>query len=168
MSAMPIAAHEALENLHSAEELHQFLDNHVELPRQEIANHIHAEIVSRVVVDRGKAQRLSRIARWLAEAGHDAYIHGIADRCEGHVEYAAAHYDAALRAYDSAINQFDLLGLSHETAKTLTGSMQSLIYLGRNDDALAFAVRARKIFEQYADHPRLARLDCNEIGRAHV
>src|SRR6266481_7024133 len=48
-----------------------------------------------------------------------------------------------------------------EVGRTLSGSLQTLIYLGRYDEAFTFAKRAHDIFARYGDHLRLARLDTN-------
>jgi CHAT domain-containing protein len=158
VSSIPL---DVLERIESLEALHSFLQEHPRLPIPATVEQLHSEILSGIVVDAGRAQKLSRLARWLAEASQDEYALGMADRCEGHVQYASSDYAGALRCYESAAQRFEHLGRRADVARTLTGAMQSLIYLGLDDKAIEFSERARRIFEEEADVLRLARLDSN-------
>jgi tetratricopeptide (TPR) repeat protein len=122
---------------------------------------LHAEIVAGIVVNQERAKRFAALARWLAESLDDQYAIGLADRSEGHVRYAAADYAGALRCYESAVSRFEKIGRESDVAKTLLGAMQSLSYLGRDEQALQFGERARRVLECESDRLRLARLDSN-------
>ncbi len=147
--------------IESQEALQQCLVRYPELDTPETVEQLHAEIVSGIVVDPARAQRLAAVARWLADRLDDEYARGLADRSDGHLRYASADYSGALRAYELALQRFESLGRESDVAKTLTGAMQTLIYLGRDAQAMQFADRARAIFEKEVDQLRLARLDSN-------
>ena len=49
-----------------------------------------------------------------------------------------------------------------DAGRTLLSGLQSLSYLGRYDDAYAWAARAKAIFRRLGDHLRLARVATNE------
>jgi tetratricopeptide (TPR) repeat protein len=150
-----------LQEIDNPEALRRFTIDHPQVRCVDTVEKLHAEIVSGIVVDSARAQRLAMLARWIANDLEDNHAKAVADRCEGHVHYAAAHYDAALGCYESAAGRFEQLGRESDVAKTLNGAIQTLIYLGRYDQAIEFAARARPIFERESDGLRLARLDSN-------
>jgi tetratricopeptide (TPR) repeat protein len=88
-------------------------------------------------------------------------------RMRGHTSYLRGNNRRAVKAYEKAITILDGLGQSADAARTLSSGLQSLIYLGRYEEALAWAARARRIFEQDGDLLRLARLDSNEGNILH-
>jgi tetratricopeptide (TPR) repeat protein len=152
---------EDLERIESATDLRHFLSEHPLLETPQTAERLHAEILSGIVVAPERAHRLSNLVRWIAEISDDEYVLALADRCEGHVHYGAGNYSAALQCYDTAVGRFQRLGREADVARTLSGAMQSLIYLGQNDKAISYSERARLIFERERDDLRLARLDSN-------
>ena len=89
--------------------------------------------------------------------------HAIAEalRMKAHFEYSGARYRRAARLYERAIRILDELGDASTAARTRSSALQSLIYLGRYDEALAWADTARRTFEAQNDVLRLARLDAN-------
>src|SRR5207245_8856092 len=97
----------------------------------------------------------------------------------GHVLYLGRRYQPALRRYQAALALFKRLRRTIDVGRTLSGSVQPLIYLGRYEQAFAYAQKAREIFEKHGDRVRLARLELHignilyrqdrfaeEIGRA--
>jgi CHAT domain-containing protein len=150
-----------LTQIATPEDLAAYVASHPEFGTTATVERLHAEIVAGIVVNRERARRLAALARWLAERLGDQYALGLADRSEGHLRYATADYSGAVTCYETAADRFDRIGRESDVAKTLLGSMQSLIYLGRDEQALQFAKRARLILERESDHLRLARLDSN-------
>jgi CHAT domain-containing protein len=69
-------------------------------------------------------------------------------------------YLDALRKYEAALALFRAARSGLDVGRTLSGGvLQSLVFLGRYEDALTAAREARRIFERYGDPLRLARLD---------
>lgn len=88
-------------------------------------------------------------------------------KMRGHVAYLGGKYRQAAKAYEKAIEILEKLGDEVEAGRTLSSALQTLIYLGRYDAALAWGDRARDIFERHTDQLRLARLDANIANVLH-
>lgn len=130
-------------------------------PTPELMDRLYDEVVRLVRVDLAQARRVARAARWLAQAWKDEYALAQASRALGHVDYLSGLCAEALAHYQSAIGRFEKLGRPLDLARTLSGSLQSLIYLGDYGRAFDWATRARSIFAAEGDGLRLARLDLN-------
>ena len=63
----------ALESIDSLTSLQDFLTKHPQLQILDAVESLHAEILSGIVVDAARAQRLSKVVRWLAEVAQDEY-----------------------------------------------------------------------------------------------
>lgn len=122
---------------------------------------LHAGIIRLAYHDVVQAGRLEQAARSMAEQLDDNYCRALSMRCSGHLHYVSARYESAVTAYQSALNLFDGLGLEVQSARTQSGAIQALSYLGRYDEALEWAASARQVFEAHNDPLRLARLDSN-------
>lgn len=122
---------------------------------------LHAGVVQWVYSDTAKAARLSEAATWLAVQLGDARSLGVAARCRAHAAYAQGAYADAAALYGEAIAQFRLTGDDAERGRTLSSGLQSLIYLGRYQEALEWAEAARVVFEKAGDRLRLVRLKSN-------
>lgn len=130
-------------------------------PSPQLVDRLYDEVVRLVRVDLAQARRVARAAYWLAREWKDEYSLAQASRALGHVDYLSGLYAEALAHYGSAINRFEKLGRHLDVARTLSGSLQSLIYLGDYGRAFDWATRARSIFAAEGDGLRLARLDLN-------
>lgn len=82
-------------------------------------------------------------------------------RMKGHADHRLARYRRAVRTYERAIRILDGLGEQGLAARTRSSALQTLIYLGRYDDALQWARAAREAFAREGDALRLARLETN-------
>jgi tetratricopeptide (TPR) repeat protein len=122
---------------------------------------LHEKVVSAVFSDTAKAEAVAVEAKELATGSGSEHAMAIACRAMGHVHYAKAEYTEALRCYQEAVETFERLGRGTDSARTRTGALQTLIYLGRYDEAREWAEQARAVFEANGDHLRLARLDSN-------
>lgn len=120
---------------------------------------IHAELIRCLYTDQPRVRRLGEVARWAADAAGDVFSLAMGWRCEGHVCYGEARYEAALEAYKKALRLLD--ANDAESGRVYFGGLQPLIYLGRYDEAQDWAARARASFERYHDVARLGRLDVN-------
>jgi CHAT domain-containing protein/tetratricopeptide (TPR) repeat protein len=122
---------------------------------------LYEEVVRLIHFDISKAERLARSAHWLGKRIEDPASVAASLRALGHVMDRRRKHALALRFYESAAAGYERLADSAEVARTLTSTLQSLIYLGRYEEAMEAAARARGTFEASGDQLRLARLDSN-------
>ena len=130
--------------------------------RPEIVERLYEEMVRLTHVDLRQAERVAKAAEWLSRQLKDDASLALGLRAGGHIHFLRGRHEAAWRRYEAAIAIYERLGKEIELGRTLHGgSLQTLIYLGRYDDAFACAERAREIFLRQGDRLRLARLDLN-------
>lgn len=123
---------------------------------------LYEEIIRRARVDLRGAERLARCARWLADRLRDDLAKAFSLRASGHIHFLRGRQEFALRNYQAALKLFsNRLHREVDTGRTLSGALQTLIYLGRYRQAWRWAQRAREIFTKHGDMLRLARLDTN-------
>lgn len=122
---------------------------------------VQSAVVELAFSDWDRAERLAAAAQVLAAAAADPNCEALALRCAGHVRFARADYAAALENYRKAIAILERGERDLDLARALNGALQSLIYLGRFDEALKWAERASQIFEKHGDRLRMARLAIN-------
>jgi CHAT domain-containing protein/tetratricopeptide (TPR) repeat protein len=127
---------------------------------------IHAELIRCLYSDRTRARRAGALAEMAAQAVPDETSRAIGQRCQGNLLYADAHYAAAVDCYRESIRLFESAGREAEAGRVYFGGLQALIYLGRYQEAHAWAGEARVRFEQAHDELRLARLELN-IGNLY-
>lgn len=119
------------------------------------------EATRRARINLIEASHLASAAETLATELADVYALGRSARATGHVRSLAGDYAAAMASYDAAIVHFADAARELELGITLSGALQTLIYMGRYSDAHAWAERARAIFAGLGDRLRLARLESN-------
>ena len=90
-------------------------------------------------VDIPQAERLARSAVWLAENLGDESARAAGMRALGHIFCARRKYEPALELYQEAAGIYQRNGHELELGRTLNGSLQTLFYLGRYDQALEYA-----------------------------
>jgi CHAT domain-containing protein len=150
-----------LADISSARARTTFLRRHPELRTAAVVEDLYARVVRLVGTDPVRTSRLAQaaecIAGWLDDDGSRAQ----ALRASGHVHYTGGKYEQALARYDAAVKLFRRARRDVDVARTLNGSLNSLIKLGRYTDALAAARLARRIFERHGIALGLARLDTN-------
>lgn len=103
-----------------------------------------------VRVDTLRAERSADIAIEIAEILGDRVSLGKSLRAKANALYALDHHAAAIEFHDRAAALFEQIGNGAELARTLSGSIQPLLLLGRYDQALAAGERARKILRNKA------------------
>ena len=133
--------------------------HHPQLHHPAMVERLYEETVKLARVDLQQADRLAQAASWLAEKLDDDYCRAQSLRATGHVLYLRRKYQPALRRYQAALALFKRLRRTIDVGRTLSGSVQPLIYLGRYEQAFAYAQKAREIFEKHGDRVRLARLE---------
>jgi len=143
----------------AAQTRRELFDEHPEWHDSETVGAIHAELIRCLYADQPRARRLGEVARWAADAAGDSFSLATGLRCEGHVHYAEARYEASIEAYRRALQLLE--ANEAEAGRIYFGGLQPLIYLGRYDEAHEWANRAKAIFEKHGDVARLARLDVN-------
>src|SRR6187549_2755961 len=119
MNNSSLAPLDVLEQIEDPAHLKTFLAGHPHLHIGTLAEQLHAAIVAEIVVSPDRARRLANLVRWIAEISQDDYTVGLADRCEGHVQYAASEYSAAMRCYEAAVKRFERSGRDLDVARTL-------------------------------------------------
>ncbi len=116
-----------------------------------------AAVLQHLYSDRPKAARLAAAAALLD--GDDAQA--LAQRSLGHLAYLAGDYAQASQHYETSAALFTSTRNEVELGRTLSSSLQALIYQSKYAEAEAAAARAEIIFQHHGDLLRLARLDSN-------
>ncbi len=101
------------------------------------------------------AQEAAAIAR---EIG-DARLFALSTRAEANALSVGGNNQLSVERHAQAIAAFQQLEDHAELARTLSASLQPLLLIGRYEEALAAAERARTLFEAQGDAVRIARLD---------
>jgi CHAT domain-containing protein len=127
----------------------------------ELVTRMYDEVVRLARVDLDQAQRIAEAASHVAGHGEDEGACALALRAIGHIHFLKGNHPPALDYYREALEIYQRLGREVEMGRTLSGALQTLIYLGRYGEAFAWAQRASEIFERHGDHLRLARLTNN-------
>jgi CHAT domain-containing protein/Flp pilus assembly protein TadD len=151
----------ALAGLSEETEREQFLAQNAELHQPRLVAWLCEQIPVLSRVDLRHADNVARAAAWLAEELDDESCRAHSLRAAGHMLFLRGEHARALECYRSAEARFESLGAEVELGRTLSSSLQALIYLGRYEEAFASADKAREIFERLGDRARLARLDAN-------
>jgi len=139
----------------------EFFQTRSELRNPRTVELLHNEVLRVLYADPTLAERLARAASWLSVELDDPASRASGLRAMGHVSYARSRYEDAIRSYQEALGILTALGKDAETGRTLISGLQPLAYLGRYDEAEAWAARAREIFLRLGDHLRLARVATN-------
>ena len=151
-----------LGSLSSRRAMVAFLRHQPQLWNPAVVESLYERVVRVARADLRQAERLADAAAWLADKLDDDRCRAQSLRAIGHVLLIRRQYGEALKRYEAALQLFRTAGQDVDVGRTLSGgAMQSLIYLGRHQDALTSAKEARRIFERHGDRLRLARLDSN-------
>jgi len=129
--------------------------------KPETVTRLYDEVVRLARIDLRQAERLARAALWISRQIGDEASVAAGLRATGHVFYLKRKYEPAREHYQAALAIYERLGMELDLGRTISGSLQNLVYLGRYDEAFAGAQRARDIFLKLGDRLRLARLDTN-------
>ena len=110
-------------------------------------------------VDFHRALTAAQDAAAIAEEIGDARLHALSTRAMANALSVGGKNQLSVEHHAQAITAFERLEDRAELARTLSASLQPLLLLGRYDEALASAERARTLFEAQHDAVRIARLD---------
>jgi CHAT domain-containing protein/tetratricopeptide (TPR) repeat protein len=110
-------------------------------------------------VDFHRALTAAQDAAAIAEEIGDARLHALSARAIANALSVGGNNQLSLVHHAQAIAAFEGLEDHAELARTLSASIQPLLLLGRYDDALASAERARLLFQVQGDAVRIARLE---------
>ena len=150
-----------LAELSSARSRTAFLRRHPELRTPAVVDELYARVVRLARTDAQRTDRLAQAATWIAERLDDDGSRAQALRATGHVQFIGGKYKQALTRYDAAAKLFRRAGRDVDVARTLNGSLQSLISLGQ------YTRRSRRHGARGGSSTRhgialgLARLDSN-------
>jgi CHAT domain-containing protein len=122
---------------------------------------LYDEMVRLARIDLRQAERLALAASWLSGRIDDEASRATALRAVGHIYFLKGNHPPACEHYQKALEIYQRLGMELEAGRTLNGSLQAMIYLGRYDEAFTAAQTAYEIFSRHGDRLRLARLDNN-------
>ncbi|HVO62607.1 MAG TPA: CHAT domain-containing tetratricopeptide repeat protein [Terriglobales bacterium] len=140
---------------------HALIAKHPVAMWSEIVNALTERVWQEVRVDTNRAERLADAAIAVAEEIQDAVALGKSYRAKANALYALDHHSDAVKMHARAAEFFASAGEDAELARTLSGSIQPLLLLGRYEEALAAGERARAIFTRHGNSHRLARLEIN-------
>lgn len=132
-----------------------------ELWSPEAVTRAYDEMVRLARVDLDNAGRLAEAANWISARLDDPAARAMGLRAVGHMHYLKGRQEPALECYQAALTIYENAGFEIDAGRTMSGGLQTLIYLGRYEEAFAWADRARDIFRRHGDRLRLARLDTN-------
>jgi tetratricopeptide (TPR) repeat protein len=150
-----------LAGVHAAGARARFLRKHRELIDPAVVEELYGRVVRLARVDVDQADRLALAARRIANTLGDSLSRAQSIRAQGHVRFIRGEHAAALKHYDAAAKLYRRAGRDVDVARTLNGSIQSLISLGKYAAAHASARKARVLFERHGVELGLARLDSN-------
>jgi CHAT domain-containing protein len=151
----------ALAGLSDESERREFLARNAELHQPRMVAWLCEQIPVLSRADLRQADNVARAAAWLAEQLNDDSCRAHSLRAAGHMFFLTGEHGRAMECYRSAEARFEHLGAEVELGRTLSSSLQALIYLGQYEEAFASADKARAIFERAGDSARLARLNAN-------
>jgi CHAT domain-containing protein len=139
----------------------KFVANHPELKNSETVTWLSDLSRDQAKIDMSKAVPLAEIAMAVAGKLQDRSARARGYRAMGNALYVSGQNKAASAYQEKARQMFSKAGNHKEAARTLSGSIQPLILIGRYERALANVKEARRIFTALKDDWRLARLDLN-------
>lgn len=121
-----------------------------------------ADAVNRIArEDVSRAEGLAQLVQKLAEFSCDKLCRARAHRAVGNIRVLRGEYAVALNNFQESCDLFREIEEEIEEAKTLSSSLQPLIYLGRYPEALERAERARQIAKHHHNEVLLARVQVN-------
>jgi CHAT domain-containing protein/tetratricopeptide (TPR) repeat protein len=110
-------------------------------------------------VDFHRALTSAQEAAAIAQETGDVRLQALSTRAIANALSVGGNNQRSVEHHAQAIAAFEQLEDHAELARTLSASLQPLLLIGRYDEALASADRARTLFEAQGDAVRIARLD---------
>ncbi|HLG57667.1 MAG TPA: CHAT domain-containing tetratricopeptide repeat protein [Vicinamibacterales bacterium] len=150
---------QAIAALEGAEACQAFFARHIRLIDPRLAQRLLDQSRVQLRVDFHRSLTCAQAAAAIAEQLGDERLHALSVRAMANALSVGGHNQASVERHAQAIAAFERLVDGPELARTLSACVQPLLLLGRYDQALAFAERARNLFVEQGDAVRLARLD---------
>src|ERR1700675_2965349 len=132
----------------------------------EIVETLTEKVWQEVRIDTQRAQQLADAALDVAQSLNRPNLLARSFRAKANAMYALDQHTEAVNFHEQSIALFEQTGEEAELARTLSGSIQSLLLLGRYDQAVAAGGGAAAIFRKQGNTRRLARLEIN-IGNIY-
>ena len=133
---------------------------------EELVTELTDRVRQEIHISTAQAQRLADVALLIAQVKGIKVALAKSHRAKANTLYAQDQPAAAVEMHSRAADLFEEAGEKQELARTLSGSIQPLLLLGRYDEALSAGERARVIFSEQGNTWRLARLEIN-IGNVY-
>src|ERR1700756_2459915 len=145
---------------------HKLIAQHPLIEWEQIISTLTDRVRQEININIAGAQRLAYLATVVANALGSKVALAKSQRATANTLYAMDQHAAAIKMHRSAAALFEAAGEQQELARTLSGSIQPCLLLGRYEEALAAGERARAIFSDLGNQWRLARLEIN-IGNIY-
>ena len=139
----------------------QFVAQHADVDWEGAVKTLTERVWQEVRVDTHRADQIADAAIDVAQAISSPISLASGFRAKANALYALDQHAAAIEHHERAAACFEQAGDDGELARTLSGSIQPLLLLGRYDQALAAGERAGAIFKKQGNTRRLARLEIN-------
>jgi CHAT domain-containing protein/tetratricopeptide (TPR) repeat protein len=152
---------ETLATLADDESRAAYLSGRPDLVCTDVAERLVEASRAHLHVDRQRSRTLGAAAEAIARRLGDDRLIGLGLRAQANALWASGASAAAADRHELALRLFESLGDEAEIARTLNASIQPLILVGRYEEAIRAAARARDIFARTGDALRLARLEIN-------
>lgn len=159
MAAVPDETVEALLTLADDATRTTYVDTRPELVQAALVEQLVEAARQHLSIDRRRSLALAAAAETIATRVGDDRLLARSVRARANALWASRANVAAVEHHQRALRAFEAAGDQAEIARTLSASIQPLIFLGRYDEAMRAAERARDLFATLGDELRLARLD---------
>jgi CHAT domain-containing protein len=114
-----------------------------------------------VRTDAEHANRESVVMRTVAELTDDPKCHALTLHACAQAMHVTGQYTQAVELYEQAEAIYERVGHTVEAARIVRAKVNALMYLGRYEEALLAANKARNIFQQHDERNLLAQLEVN-------
>jgi tetratricopeptide (TPR) repeat protein len=139
----------------------RFIDQHNDLLRHEVVSELTASIPRLVSSETGKALPVAEVALVIARRLRHPESVAKGLRGKANALCGLGRNKSAISYHRKAIELFSQLNDSEQVARTLSSTIQPLIFQGCYDQALSAAREAQSIFERQGNHWRAARVKLN-------
>ena len=139
----------------------ELVTQHPQACWDEVVKTLAERVWQEVRIDTRRADHIANTAIDVAQITASPMSLARSYRAKANALYALDQHAAAVEHHEQAIAFFEQTGDEAELARTLSGSIQPLLLLGRYDQAQAAGERAAVIFTRQGNVRRLARLQIN-------
>jgi CHAT domain-containing protein len=141
----------------------KFLARHKSLAKAEVVKQLSDLVLEKIRVNTREALCLADAALLIARKLRRKEDLALGLRTKANALYASGDNRSSVEHHEQAIAIYETLDNKKEAARTLSSSIQPLIFLGEYERAFAAAERAREVFTTLGETRRIATLD-NNVG----